>query len=155
EGRAHRPGTRQGLHLHRRAPRDRRRGPPHPSRGPQSRKRRHPRSRHPRNRRRRSLKAPSPSPLRGAGGEGGLPPLNPASRGGDGGPITSYAFAPMLDIRLLREQPEQAREAFRKLQADVDLDGVLALDERVRSLKNESQKLQAQQNRLSKEIGKA
>jgi seryl-tRNA synthetase len=61
----------------------------------------------------------------------------------------------MLDLRLIREQPEEVRAGFRKLGADVPLDEVIALDEAVRKLKNESQTLQADQNRLSKEIGKA
>src|ERR1700712_2245877 len=54
----------------------------------------------------------------------------------------------VLDIRLIREKPEEVR-------AVVDFDGVLALDSRVRDLKNESQMLQAEQNRLSKDIGRA
>src|SRR5690348_4186202 len=61
----------------------------------------------------------------------------------------------MLDVRLIRENPEEVREGFRKLGASVDLDGVLALDETVRRLKNDSQAIQADQNRLSKEIARA
>lgn len=61
----------------------------------------------------------------------------------------------MLDIRLIRERPDEVRAGFAKLFATVNLDEVLAMDERVRKLKNDSQTLQAEQNRLSKEIGKA
>jgi seryl-tRNA synthetase len=61
----------------------------------------------------------------------------------------------MLDIRLIRETPDDVREGFRKLGANVDLDAVIALDEAVRKLMNDSQTMQADQNRLSKEIGKA
>src|SRR3954471_14339772 len=61
----------------------------------------------------------------------------------------------MLDVRLIRENPEEVREGFRKLGATIDLDAVLALDEVVRKLKNDSQTIQADQNRLSKEIAKA
>jgi seryl-tRNA synthetase len=61
----------------------------------------------------------------------------------------------MLDLRLIRENPEEVREGFRKLGAQVDLDAVLALDEAVRKLKNDSQTIQADQNRLSKEFAKA
>src|SRR4051812_46825277 len=60
----------------------------------------------------------------------------------------------MIDIRLLREKPEEVRDGFRRLNADIDLDAVIALDEDVRKLKNESQGVQAEQNRLSKEIGR-
>jgi seryl-tRNA synthetase len=61
----------------------------------------------------------------------------------------------MLDLRLIREDPDQVREGLRKLGADVSLDAVIALDEAVRRLKNDSQAIQADQNRLSKEIAKA
>ena len=61
----------------------------------------------------------------------------------------------MIDIRLLREKPDEVRAAYERLGATVDLDGVIAADARVRDLKNESQTLQAEQNRLSKEIGRA
>jgi seryl-tRNA synthetase len=60
----------------------------------------------------------------------------------------------MLDIRLIREKPEEVREGFARLGATVDLDAVLALDEEVRRLQSESQRIAAEQNRLSKEIGK-
>jgi len=61
----------------------------------------------------------------------------------------------VIDIRLLREKPDEVRQAYERLFATVDLDGVIAADARVRDLKNESQTLQAEQNRLSKDIGKA
>jgi seryl-tRNA synthetase len=61
----------------------------------------------------------------------------------------------MLDIRLIRDKSEEVREGLARLGATVDLDGVLALDEEVRRLKSESQGIAADQNRLSKEIGKA
>ena len=61
----------------------------------------------------------------------------------------------MIDTRLLREKPDDVRAAYQRLGATVDLDGVIAADTRVRDLKNESQTLQAEQNRLSKEIGRA
>ncbi len=61
----------------------------------------------------------------------------------------------MLDVRLLREKTDEVRQGLRSLGSDVDLDAVLASDETVRRLKNESQTLAAEQNRLSKEIGRA
>jgi seryl-tRNA synthetase len=61
----------------------------------------------------------------------------------------------MLDPRLIRENPDEVREGLRKLGSDVSLDAVIALDEAVRRLKNDSQAIQADQNRLSKEIAKA
>ena len=61
----------------------------------------------------------------------------------------------MIDIRLLRDKPDEVRAAYERLGATVDLAGVTAADTRVRDLKNESQTMQAEQNRLSKEIGRA
>jgi seryl-tRNA synthetase len=61
----------------------------------------------------------------------------------------------VIDLRLLREKPEEVRAGYQRLGSAIDLDVVLAQDARVRDLKNESQTLQAEQNRLSKEIGRA
>jgi seryl-tRNA synthetase len=58
----------------------------------------------------------------------------------------------MLDVRLIRENPEEVREGFRKLGATVDLDAVIALDEQVRKRMTETQTISAEQNRLSKEM---
>jgi seryl-tRNA synthetase len=61
----------------------------------------------------------------------------------------------VIDIRLLRDKPDEVRAAYERLGATVDLGRVTSADARVRDLKNESQSLQAEQNRLSKEIGRA
>ncbi len=61
----------------------------------------------------------------------------------------------MIDIRLLRENLEEVRQGYARLGAPVDLDQVIAADARVRDLKNESQTLQATQNKISKDIGRA
>ncbi|HVZ71588.1 MAG TPA: serine--tRNA ligase [Polyangia bacterium] len=61
----------------------------------------------------------------------------------------------MIDIRLLRDTPDVVREGYARLGGGVDLEPVIAADARLRDLKNESQTLQAEQNRLSKEIGRA
>jgi seryl-tRNA synthetase len=61
----------------------------------------------------------------------------------------------VLDIRLIREKPEEVRDGFRRLGADIDLSEVIALDEEVRRLKGESEAIAAEQNRLSKSLGKA
>jgi seryl-tRNA synthetase len=61
----------------------------------------------------------------------------------------------VIDIRLLRERPDEVRAGYERLGTAVDLTAVLDLDAQVRDLKNESQTLQAEQNRLSKEIGRA
>jgi seryl-tRNA synthetase len=60
----------------------------------------------------------------------------------------------VIDIHLLRETPDDVRQAYAKLGAPIDLDGVIAADVRLRDLKNESQTLQAAQNKMSKEIGR-
>jgi seryl-tRNA synthetase len=61
----------------------------------------------------------------------------------------------VIDIRLLRDKPDEVRAAYQRLGAPVDLGRVIAADTRVRDLKNESQTMQAEQNRLSREIGRA
>jgi seryl-tRNA synthetase len=61
----------------------------------------------------------------------------------------------MLDIRLLRDKPDDVRAGFARLGAAVDLDAFLALDAEVRRLQNDSQGIAAEQNKLSKEIGRA
>jgi seryl-tRNA synthetase len=61
----------------------------------------------------------------------------------------------VIDIRMLRETPDEVRAGYARLGGDIDLGPVIAQDTRLRDLKNESQTLQAEQNRLSKEIGRA
>jgi seryl-tRNA synthetase len=61
----------------------------------------------------------------------------------------------VIDIRLLRENPDEVRAAYARLGGDIDLGPVILQDSLLRDLKNESQTMQAEQNRLSKEIGKA
>ncbi|HXI57628.1 MAG TPA: aminoacyl--tRNA ligase-related protein, partial [Polyangia bacterium] len=61
----------------------------------------------------------------------------------------------MIDIRLIRERPDEVRDGYRRLGTPIDLDKVMAQDARLRDLKNDSQTLQAEQNRISKEIGRA
>ncbi|MDB6070512.1 MAG: seryl-tRNA synthetase [Verrucomicrobiales bacterium] len=61
----------------------------------------------------------------------------------------------MLDIRLIREQPEAVRIRLRHRGGDVwtTVDEVLALDESRRRAETEKQALQSERNRVSKEIG--
>jgi seryl-tRNA synthetase len=61
----------------------------------------------------------------------------------------------VIDIRLLRENLEEVRTGYARLGTPIDLDKVTAADARVRDLKNESQTLQATQNKISKDIGRA
>ncbi|MDY7077008.1 MAG: serine--tRNA ligase [Chloroflexota bacterium] len=59
----------------------------------------------------------------------------------------------MLDIALVREQPEQVKGALRSLNADpLQVDTVLALDARRRTLLKEVEALRAERNRVSKQI---
>jgi seryl-tRNA synthetase len=58
----------------------------------------------------------------------------------------------MLDIRLIRDKPDEVRAGFSRLGVAVDLDAVIALDEEVRKLKNRSEGIKAEQNKLSKEF---
>ncbi len=61
----------------------------------------------------------------------------------------------MLDIRLIRENPDVVRHALEKRQAENTIvDSILALDERRRSILSEVEKLKAERNAVSKEIGR-
>jgi len=59
----------------------------------------------------------------------------------------------MLDIRMVREDPDRVRRGARDKGIDVDLDGILRLDGERRSLLVEVEELQRQRNARSKEIG--
>ena len=63
--------------------------------------------------------------------------------------------APMLDIKLLREQPDSVRERLNSRGAGdgSQIDQVLALDEQRRKTLAEMESLKAERNRASKEIG--
>jgi seryl-tRNA synthetase len=61
----------------------------------------------------------------------------------------------VLDINLLREQPDVVREALRKRHMDDSpVEQVLALDERRRAVIQEVEDLRAERNAVSKEIGR-
>jgi seryl-tRNA synthetase len=70
---------------------------------------------------------------------------------GDGGPLQST----MLDIRLIREKPDFVRErlATRGGGDDAKIAEVLRVDAERRKIETQLQRLQAERNRLSKEIG--
>ena len=59
----------------------------------------------------------------------------------------------MLDINLIREQPDVVRKAMKDRQMDASpVDAILQLDEKRRSRLNEVEKLKAERNAVSKEI---
>jgi seryl-tRNA synthetase len=61
----------------------------------------------------------------------------------------------MLDLNLIREQPELIRTALKNRQLDASpVDDILRLDEKRRLLLTEVEKLKAERNTVSKEIGK-
>lgn len=60
----------------------------------------------------------------------------------------------MLDIKRIRSNPEQVKEALRKRQGDYPIDKVLEIDKRRRSLITEMEQMKAKQNQVSKEIPK-
>ena len=61
----------------------------------------------------------------------------------------------MLDLNLIREQPDLIRTALKNRQLDASpVDEILRLDEKRRSLLTEVEKLKAERNMVSKEIGK-
>ena len=61
----------------------------------------------------------------------------------------------MIDINLIREKPELVREALRKRHMDdASVDRALDLDAGRRSLIQQVERLKAERNAVSKEIGK-
>ena len=61
----------------------------------------------------------------------------------------------MLDINLIREQPDLVRKALRDRQMqDAPVEAILAMDARRRALLGEVETLKAERNAVSKEIGK-
>ncbi len=56
----------------------------------------------------------------------------------------------MLDIKFIRNNQDKVREAIKNKKVDLDLDKLLATDERRRHLLSESESLKAEQNRRSK-----
>jgi seryl-tRNA synthetase len=61
----------------------------------------------------------------------------------------------MIDINLIREQPERVKAAMAALNSEAPLDQILALDAQRRELLTEVEALRAQRNAASKEIGRA
>jgi seryl-tRNA synthetase len=61
----------------------------------------------------------------------------------------------VLDVRAIRDDPDTFRKALARRAAAEAIDEILALDERRRSLTSEVESLRADQNRASKQIGKA
>ncbi len=60
----------------------------------------------------------------------------------------------MLDIKVIRENPEKVKEALKTRNADYDcyIDEILEIDEKRRKISTETDALKAEQNRVSKQI---
>lgn len=61
----------------------------------------------------------------------------------------------MIDIKVIRENPELVKDAARKKRINVDIDQVLAVDTRRRALETEFNELRSQQNKAGERIAKA
>ena len=61
----------------------------------------------------------------------------------------------MIDLRLMREQPDVVRAGIARLHAEAPIDEILALDGRRRALLTEVEALKAERNEGSKLVGKA
>ena len=60
----------------------------------------------------------------------------------------------MLDINLIRDNPDMVKAALLDLNSDASIDEILALDPKRRELLTEVEALRAQRNVVSKEIGR-
>jgi seryl-tRNA synthetase len=61
----------------------------------------------------------------------------------------------MLDLKLIRQDPEAVKAGAKKKRIAVDVDGLLALDEKLRALTTEVDGLRARQNELGKDVAKS
>ena len=61
----------------------------------------------------------------------------------------------MLDLRAIREDPERFRAGLARRGGTADLERLIRLDEEQRGLKTRVEQLRAEQNRFSKEVGRA
>lgn len=59
----------------------------------------------------------------------------------------------MLDIKLIRKEREKIEKLLQTKEPDINLSPLLELDEKIRSLKTEDEKLKSQRNDLSKKVG--
>jgi len=60
----------------------------------------------------------------------------------------------MLDIKLIREQPEKVKQAAQDKGVEVDVDKILELDKQKRTIQQKLDKLRADKNQASQEISK-
>ncbi len=60
----------------------------------------------------------------------------------------------MIDLRLIREKPDEVRAAIASLQLTAPIDEILEFDEQRRSLLTEVEAMRARRNEMSKEIGR-
>ena len=58
----------------------------------------------------------------------------------------------MLDIKVIRNETERVKKAMSRRKENVDIDGLLALDEKKRAALFEAEQLKAQQNEMTKKI---
>ena len=58
----------------------------------------------------------------------------------------------MIDLKLLRDAPELLRDSLRRRGTDIDLDELIALEEQVRSLRQQAESLRAEQKEAGREI---
>ena len=61
----------------------------------------------------------------------------------------------MLDIKFIRENPETVKKAILEKAIKLNLDALLELDARILALRKETEEVQAEANRVAKEIPKA
>jgi seryl-tRNA synthetase len=61
----------------------------------------------------------------------------------------------MLDIKLLRKDPETVEKKLKTKDPEASISNVLSMDEKIRHLKHEAEQIKSKRNHLSKEIGDA
>src|SRR5204863_10181760 len=59
----------------------------------------------------------------------------------------------MLDLKEMRKNPELFQKKLRTKNPEIDLQGILSMDERLRALKTSAEEFKSKKNHFSKEIG--
>ena len=68
------------------------------------------------------------------------------------GPSSSSIRSNMIDLAVLRDSPNALRDALRRRHTQIDVDQLIGLDERRRSVRSEAERVRAEQKLAGKEI---
>ena len=59
----------------------------------------------------------------------------------------------MLDIKIIRENPEKVNELLKRRNPELSIDGILEIDAKRRKVQSQADELRAKRKKISQEIG--